>query len=192
MRSRVPDPETLLGFRATVHLRRQAVEVERVWPTLSARVAGRRLVVAGEVQPGELSATYGVRVVYDYGDPPRAFVDQPALRARGDGEPIPHIYSGPRPCLFLPGAREWAEEKLIAETIIPWLMLWLLYYELWHATGEWQGGGAHPEPLVTQDGGTSDLVERPKAEGAENAAALPTPTGDKDAAEQLAASTDKQ
>jgi hypothetical protein len=29
----------------------------------------------------------------------------------------------------------------IATTIIPWLSLWLYYYEVWHATGEWMGGG---------------------------------------------------
>ncbi|EKK00114.1 hypothetical protein RBSH_04450 [Rhodopirellula baltica SH28] len=23
--------------------------------------------------------------------------------------------------------------------------MWLMYYEFWHATGEWLGGGEHPE-----------------------------------------------
>ena len=33
----------------------------------------------------------------------------------------------------------------IAETIIPWASEWLLHYEIWLATGEWQGGGIHPD-----------------------------------------------
>lgn len=33
----------------------------------------------------------------------------------------------------------------IANTIIPWTIEWLYYYELWLATGEWLGGGDHPE-----------------------------------------------
>jgi len=30
------------------------------------------------------------------------------------------------------------------ETIVPWACLWLYYYEVWHTTGEWLGGGLHP------------------------------------------------
>lgn len=29
----------------------------------------------------------------------------------------------------------------ISETTVPWLSLWLLHYEAWHAIGEWLGGG---------------------------------------------------
>ena len=32
----------------------------------------------------------------------------------------------------------------IALTIVPWLSLWLFYYEVWRATGTWYGGGTHP------------------------------------------------
>jgi len=30
---------------------------------------------------------------------------------------------------------------LLADTIVPWLMSWLFFYEIWHAIGEWLGGG---------------------------------------------------
>ena len=33
--------------------------------------------------------------------------------------------------------------KLISNTIIPWTIEWLYFYELWLATGEWLGGGEH-------------------------------------------------
>ena len=35
--------------------------------------------------------------------------------------------------------------KLLADTIIPWTVEWLYFYELWLATGEWLGGGEHPD-----------------------------------------------
>ena len=38
---------------------------------------------------------------------------------------------------------EFNSSKLIANTIIPWTVEWLYYYELWLATGEWLGGGEH-------------------------------------------------
>jgi hypothetical protein len=37
----------------------------------------------------------------------------------------------------------------IDKTIVPWCYLWLFYFEDWLATGEWKGGGIHPE---TPDG----------------------------------------
>jgi hypothetical protein len=33
---------------------------------------------------------------------------------------------------------------VLADTIIPLASLWLFYYEVWFATGEWLGGGEHP------------------------------------------------
>ena len=36
------------------------------------------------------------------------------------------------------------EANVHFETIVPWASLWLYYYEVWHATGEWLGGGEHP------------------------------------------------
>ncbi|MDY0295864.1 MAG: hypothetical protein RB296_00975 [Acidobacteriota bacterium] len=32
---------------------------------------------------------------------------------------------------------------IIAKTIVPWASEWLIFYELWLATGEWLGGGIH-------------------------------------------------
>lgn len=142
-----------------MHLRRQAAEVQRVWPSLTAQSSGNRLVIAGEVQPGQLFETYQVRIIYTYGGVPEVFVVEPALRSRDDGQQIPHIYPGPKPCLYLPNTGEWTPEKLIADTIIPWLMLWLEYYELWHATGVWQGGGEHPEPDGSQAQNAEDTSQ---------------------------------
>lgn len=33
----------------------------------------------------------------------------------------------------------------VCDTIVPWTAEWLLNYELWLATGEWVGGGEHPQ-----------------------------------------------
>jgi hypothetical protein len=35
-------------------------------------------------------------------------------------------------------------EAYIADSIVPWAAEWLLFYEGWHATGEWFGPGLHP------------------------------------------------
>lgn len=104
-----------------------------------------RLTCRGVVQPLPLSQVYRVRIEYRLGDPPRTWVEDPPLRDRGDVKPIPHVYPGPRPCLYWPAASEWTPCQSIADTIVPWLLEWLAFYESWLATGEWQGGGVgHP------------------------------------------------
>ena len=40
--------------------------------------------------------------------------------------------------------REFTKDKFLANTIIPWTVEWLYFYEIWLATGEWCGGGEHP------------------------------------------------
>ena len=40
---------------------------------------------------------------------------------------------------------EFSSSKLLVNTIIPWTIEWLYYYELWLATEEWLGGGEHPK-----------------------------------------------
>ena len=39
---------------------------------------------------------------------------------------------------------EFTSSKLLANTIVPWTIEWLYFYELWLTTGEWLGGGEHP------------------------------------------------
>lgn len=72
---------------------------------------------------------------------------------KAPGEEIPHLYRNEsnlrmsRLCLFDPATTEWAPGNVLAETIIPWTIDWLASYEGWRATGEWTGGGRHPEIL---------------------------------------------
>lgn len=114
------------------------------WPEFDSSIYQGTLVCAGELQPSPINRVYKVRIVLGRVGTPRAYVDEPPLRRRESDEPIPHVYAGPRPCLYLPGVGEWRPDRLIADTIVPWLALWLVYYEIWHTTGKWLGGGAHP------------------------------------------------
>jgi hypothetical protein len=152
------------GFERALTLREQADRIRMGWPSFTVRCTRDQLVATGLMQPTPLNDTYRVRIVYESGEPPKAYVDSPPLRVRGDGQPIPHVYPGPRPCLYLPGEGEWTNRRSLARTIIPWLALWLYYYELSHATGEWRGGGADhgtvPAPL---DAVKPEPIEPPSA-----------------------------
>jgi len=114
-------------------------------PNFDCRVRKNRLICRGYVQPTALNNRYRVRLEYEERDLPKVWVEEPKLSRLNPDEPIPHTYDEDCPCLFLPRAQEWGPEKPIATTIVPWLSLWLLYYESWLVTGEWQGGGEHPK-----------------------------------------------
>jgi len=44
----------------------------------------------------------------------------------------------------LPGTGEWTTSKVLADTVVPWTSLWLLFFEEWLWSDEWKGGGIHP------------------------------------------------
>ncbi len=35
----------------------------------------------------------------------------------------------------------------ISETIVPWVNLWLFFFEEWLISNDWKGGGVHPPGL---------------------------------------------
>ncbi len=97
----------------------------------------------GALRPTDLSGTYETQFGYRLGRWPKVTVLDPPIRQR-DGQQAPHRYEDGSLCLFRPKYGEWTAEHMIADTIVPWTALWLYYYEVWLATGEWVGGGEHP------------------------------------------------
>lgn len=102
------------------------------------------LRVRGTLQPTARSEQYLVEIKYRLKMFPSIYVLQPTLVKNLKGDSIPHIYPGEKLCLHQPKYHEFRFFDLIADTIIPWASLWLYYYEVWHVTGEWLGGGEHP------------------------------------------------
>ena len=105
------------------------------------------------VRPTEQSREYLITVEYKTGVYPRVFlINQGIMTDATDN--LPHCYERKyyssskervKLCLFYPGRGEWNNTMLIADTIIPWAVEWLYYYEKWRMTGEWYGGGEHPK-----------------------------------------------
>jgi hypothetical protein len=104
-----------------------------------------RLVWSGTLAPAEYSAAYELLIDHQIGKAPLVYVARPRLRLV-DGQGLPHVYPLNTLCLFL-GNREWHQAIPIADTLVPWASEWLLFYELWLATGgQWLGEGEHPPP----------------------------------------------
>lgn len=98
---------------------------------------------------------------------PYVWLYDPALQPRAGGSfaDIPHLifyeedpeHSGL--CLFDPEGEEWSPADLIAETTVPWASEWLLYYELWHLTGEWLAPGVGRARVAQLPTGESGIIK---------------------------------
>jgi hypothetical protein len=124
-----------------VNLTKQMLAIAAVVRDARGRVQGGQLDCELRLQPTPASCVYTVRLAYRHGTRPKITVTDPALQLHPDAKTLPHVYTGDLLCLSYPG--EWHEDMLLAHTVVPWISEWLVYYELWLATGEWLGGGAH-------------------------------------------------
>jgi len=98
-------------------------------------------------QPTPLSRQYLLRITFRQGDVPQIHAIEPDLKLLAGDRPLPHVYAQQpaRLCLYLPAGEEWNRSMKISDTIVPWAVLWLYYFEDWLATDEWKGGGKHPD-----------------------------------------------
>ena len=124
-------------------LAQQAARMAVLWPSFSACWRGRRGLWRGCLQPTDVSVCYTITIRYRLGGSPEVSVESPSLQPRSDGEDIPHRYPDGSLCLYLPRTGEWSSRFFIAESVVPWTSLWLYHYEVWHAVGQWLGGGVH-------------------------------------------------
>lgn len=100
--------------------------------------------VTGKLQPTSRSCGYEFVLKFNLVDSPKTKIVSPMLLKNHKGAEVPHLYSTENLCLYHPQYREFNRRDLLCDTIIPWTSLWLYYYEVWHLTGEWLGGGEHP------------------------------------------------
>lgn len=116
----------------------------------TATLSHGRLKAQGTVQPGELSRVYEVEIEYQVEKRPRIWVRKPSLDdIDGAEEPRPHTFPDGSLCLYHGRQGDWSPADPIVDYIVPWISEWLMYYEIWVATGVWEGGGEHPSSKPT-------------------------------------------
>lgn len=115
------------------------------WPEFKLRQRRRQVEVlwVGQLQPSPLSAVYSVSILLQRGWCPAVRVLSPMLAPRSGCDKLPHVNSDGSLCLHVDG--EWNSGMFVADTTVPWASTWLYFYEIWHATGLWLGGGTHPD-----------------------------------------------
>lgn len=124
-------------------LAEQSYFLKTAFPQFAVKVNRTELRCIGELHPGNLSDNYTVKIVYSIPLRPKVHVLSPELRLAKGCDRLPHVFDGNELCLYLAG--EWRPDLRISDYIIPWIALWLRFYEVWLGTGSWEGGGTHPE-----------------------------------------------
>lgn len=122
----------------------QMASIRTVYPHFEVQYSRESLLAKGKIQPTSRSCNYTIVIEYKYRCQPTIKVIEPQLMRNFNNEKIPHTYLGEFLCLYRPKYNEFKWSDFISATIIPWTSLWLYYYEIWHVTGEWEGGGEHP------------------------------------------------
>ncbi|GAB5552857.1 MAG: hypothetical protein Sapg2KO_24480 [Saprospiraceae bacterium] len=102
------------------------------------------LVVNGSLRPTSRSESYNFILEYTFNKNPKVRIISPKLKRNSKGDKIPHMYGQKHLCLHMPKYNEFKSSDFLSEKIIPWISLWLYYYEKWHITDKWLGGGEHP------------------------------------------------
>lgn len=116
-------------------------------PDGSGHIQRAKLTWHFDAVPTPMSRSYRLRLGYALSTVPQISVVTPNLQSLAGGRHIPHLYDlvRGRLCLYLPKTGEWHDRRLLTETMVPWSLLWLIYFEDWLVSDEWKGGGVHVE-----------------------------------------------
>ena len=119
------------------------------------------MIWEGDIQPSLISNIYRIRVIFSRSKKPVIRVITPTLKTF-ESQRLPHTYSHEKQelCLYYPDANEWNNGLYIAKTILPWTSEWLLHYEIWSITGEWQGGGKHPNTKEKKEKFSKSILKK--------------------------------
>lgn len=126
-----------------INLAVQQLALQRQFPDAKCWINRSELTWEGTLTPSPLTRSYLIQIRYKLSDSPKVKVLDPQLERRNGRKPD-HLYQGDLLCLYQPRIGEWDRSKLLSDTIVPWASEWLFHYEIWLATGEWQGGGSPP------------------------------------------------
>ncbi|NBI07538.1 hypothetical protein D3Z33_11820 [Senegalia massiliensis] len=88
----------------------------------------------GELQPTKDSPKYRVKILYRTNKKPKVYVLEPEIL-----DSAPHRYSDNSLCLYYPDDLSFDQYSVIADTIIPWTIEWLYFYEIWLEDNVWWG-----------------------------------------------------
>lgn len=142
-------------FLTKKSLPQQYLAIKTVFPEANIKFGKRNMIISLTLQPTELSRKYQTEFILEKFGKCEVWVHGDLKKL--DDPNFPHKYDidkekkRVRICLYHPIKDEWNSKLWLKDTLIPWAIEWLFFYELWLATGKWLGGGEHPTPQDSQE-----------------------------------------
>ena len=141
-------------FNKPKNLAEQLVKLKSKYNWLDFGITNNCLTWKQKVRPTDMSREYILTLKYDKNKPEVYLINQGIMKNKEDK--IPHCYKRyykeennefVKICLYYPKYKEWTKDMYISDTIVPWAIEWLYYYEYWRLTGKWLGGGIEHEKV---------------------------------------------
>jgi hypothetical protein len=124
-------------------LLRQKKHIEKHFHYLKCAISRNTLKCTGVLQPHCNCDSYSIRIIYEVGSKPKIYILNPKIDYNDDI----HLYNDNSLCLYHSTDLVWDDDKvLIANTVIPWISEWILFYEIWKITGKWLGAEIKHKP----------------------------------------------
>lgn len=119
------------------NLFKQKSSIEKHFPFFKCTIDIRswRLNCKGEIPSTVGNEKYQIELKYSPFDLPSVFIQNHVIPRR---KKI-HVYSNGSLCLYDKKDIGWNKRSMISEITIPRIAEWIMYYELWLLTGEWEG-----------------------------------------------------
>lgn len=147
-RSYFKNPKKSKGLTTFLELNR----IKEIYPNVIVKkITDKDLSVVLTVKPTPINDNYNLKINYSKrgAGSVDVFVIDKKLEIADNRKTLPHVYNTrlQKLCLFTPKKREWNLKMPLIESIIPWALEWLDFYEHWLVNGEWLGGG-HDEYAI--------------------------------------------
>lgn len=113
----------------------QKKEIESKFDCFKCEIKRNTLICTGYLQPTDDVPLCKVLITQKFGKTPKVFILDPKIEYNSKI----HMYKDKRLCLFYPKEFKWKKTTSIAEYLIPWTNEWIILFELYKITGEWQG-----------------------------------------------------
>ncbi len=114
--------------------------IEYTYDCFECKINGRSqtMTCRGILQPLDYIEPYEIEIRVTSRLAPRVCIKNPKVPYNKDI----HMFKNGNLCLFYPRDMLWNSSTSITEYTIPWIIEWILYYELYKISGIWEGPAA--------------------------------------------------
>lgn len=118
----------------------QKLKIERQYNCFRCRILnhGQSMVCTAMLQPLHYTDEYEVEMIFSGKSVPKIYLKSPKIPVNYEI----HMYAEGNLCLFYPPDFKWTESTSAADSIIPWINEWIVYYEIYKISGVWEGPAA--------------------------------------------------